>query len=255
MNWPKIKTVLICLFLAIDLFLAGWDIMLKRGKSTVSDETIENTVALLADRTVSVSPSLLRKTSPRIKSLTVVNPLADEASFIGKVLGTGYVKDGNRFFTENKEAVIENNSFKITEKRKASSLDEAEAWLNENGFDLSGTVETQYMGSYVWRTVYDGFELFGSSVTVRAEGDSLIAEGCLLYVKDAEQIDGEIKNVTAVLPYLISDGVQNCEIISIAPGYMCTAAGETRFAEASTSPVYRIILSDGREFFYDANMD
>ena len=53
MNWPKIKTALICLFLAIDIFLAGWDIALRRGKSRVSDEVVENTVSLLADRTIS----------------------------------------------------------------------------------------------------------------------------------------------------------------------------------------------------------
>ena len=89
MNWPKIKTALICLFLAIDIFLAGWDIALRRGKSRVSDEVVENTVSLLADRTITVSPALISRSAPRITTVTAKNPMADEAGFIGKILGTG----------------------------------------------------------------------------------------------------------------------------------------------------------------------
>lgn len=253
MNWPKIKTALICLFLVIDIFLACWDAAYRRGQTTVSDETVENTVALLADRGISVSKTLLRKSNPSFKPVTAVNPMADEAAFIGNVLGTGYVKEENRFYTENKEVILEGNSFKITEKGKAvSSLAEAKEWLGSNGFDLTETAETEYMGSYVFRTVYDGFELFGSSVTVTAEEGCAVAKGCLLYAKEAKGERTETKNITSILPLLATENAEGCEIISITLGYMCTVTGETRFTETSTGPVYRIILSDGREFFYGA---
>lgn len=252
MNWPKIKTVLICLFLVIDIFLAGWDIALHRGKSKVSEEVIENTVSLLADRTITVSPSLLSRSVPKISTVTAKNPMADEAGFIGKILGTGYIKDENRFLKPGKEVELSDNSFVIKEKKKITSLSEARAWLSDNGFDLSGTVQTEYMGSYLFRTVYSGFELFKSSITVTCDGETSVASGMLLYVEDSDPPKEEILNVTSVLPRLVTDGAANCEIIGISPGYMCTAAPGERFSETGAIPVYRILLSDGREFFYEA---
>ena len=252
MNWPKIKTALICLFLAIDIFLAGWDIALRRGKSRVSDEVVENTVSLLADRTLTVSPALISRSAPRITTVTAKNPMADEAGFIGKILGTGYIKDGNRFYKPGKEVELSDNSFIIKEQKKIASLSEARAWLSDNGFDLSGTVQTEYMGSYLFRTVYSGFELFKSGVTVTCDGETAVAEGMLLYVESEDSKKEEILNVTSVLPRLVTDGAANCEIIGITPGYMCTAAPGERFSETGAIPVYRILLSDGREFFYEA---
>lgn len=252
MNWPKIKTVLICLFLVIDLFLAGWDIALRRGKSKVSEDVIENTVSLLADRTITVSPSLLGRSVPKISSVTAKNPMADEAGFIGKILGTGYIKDGNRFYKPGKEVELSGNRFIIRERKKISSLSEARSWLLDNGLDLSGTVQTEYMGSYLFRTVYSGYELFESGVTVTCDGENTAAEGMLLYVEDGNGSSEEILHVTSVLPRLVSDGAANCGIIGIAPGYMCTASLNERFSETGAIPVYRILLSDGREFFYEA---
>lgn len=252
MNWPKIKTVLICLFLAIDLFLAGWDIALHRGKSKVSEEVIENTVSLLADRSITVSPSLLGRTVPKISQVTAKNPTADEAGFIGKILGTGYIKDGNRFYKPGKEVELSDNSFTIKENKKIGSLSEARSWLSDNGLDLSGTVQTEYMGSYLFRTVYSGYELFESGVTVTCDGENTTASGMLLYVEGGSGKNEEILHVTSVLPRLVSDGAVNCEIIGITPGYMCTAAPDERFSETGAIPAYRILLSDGREFFYEA---
>lgn len=252
MNWPKIKTVLICLFLVIDLFLAGWDISQRHGKNSVSEEVIENTVKLLEDRTIKVSPNLIRRSLPKMGAVTAKNPMSDEAEFIGKILGSGYAKEDNRFYIPGKEVVIDANGFKISEEKTLNSLEEAKKWLEGNGFDLSGTVETEYMGSYVFRTVYDGFELFGSNITVTCEEKTAVAEGSFFYVSESVRESGEILHVTSVLPYLISDGAENSEITNITPGYMCMSAGDVRFSEASASPVYRIILSDGREFFYDA---
>lgn len=252
MNWPKIKTVLICLFLVIDLFLAGWDISQRHGKNTVTEDVIENTITLLEDRTIKVSPELIRRSVPNMETVTAKNAMADEAEFIGEILGSGYAKEDNRFYISGKEVIVDANSFKIIEDKTVNSLEEAKKWLEDNGFDLSGTVETEYMGSYVFKTVYNGFELFESNITVKREENKTIAEGSFLYASESGAKNEKILHVTSVLPRLISDGVQNSEITNITPGYMCMSVGDARFTEATASPVYRIILSDGREFFYDA---
>lgn len=252
MNWSKIKTALICLFLAIDLFLVCWDVMHLRGKSTVDDEVIENTVSLLRDRGIAVSKEAVDNKTPKIGTLTAKNPTADEAEFIGKILGKGYVKDGNRFYKEGKEVELSKSAFKITENIKIASVEDTKKWLEDNGIALSDVVQTEYMGSYIFRTFYMGYEVFGSKITVRTEGDSTVAEGTVLYVTEAEGAEKEILHSTSVLPRLVSDGAENCEIISITPGYMCISTSDEGFSEAVASPVYRIRLSDGSELFYDA---
>lgn len=252
MNWSKIKTALICLFLAIDLFLLGWDVLTLRGTSIVDSEVIENTVSLLSDRTIYVSYDKVKRETPRIGTVNVQNPLSDEADFIGKVLGRGYVKDDNRFYKDGKEVSIDGNKFKITEKKSIKSIEDAKSWLEENGISVSSAAQTEYMGKYIFRTFYAGYEVFGSDITVSFDGETAIAEGNALYVTGAETSEEKIRHVTSVLPRLISDGVKNCEIESITPGYMCVSLQGARFSEAVASPVYRIRLSDGREVFYDA---
>ncbi len=252
MKWYKIKTILIALFLAIDIFLGFWNLSINKEEKEVSQEVIDNTIEMLSKRDIEVSPLLIEKELPKMRGIVVENSLAKEAEFVGNILGKGYFKEENRFFLEDKELVITGNKFTIKEKKNILSAQEALNWLTECNIDLSGTKQIHYKGEYEFRTMFSGLELFGSNIKVRNEGEYAIAEGSLFYVKRENERKEEIKHITSVLPLLISSGVGKCEITGITAGYTCSSVGDNRFTEASAMPIYRISLSDGRELFYDA---
>lgn len=252
MKWYRIKTILIALFLAIDIFLVFWNLSINTEEKEVSQEVIDNTVELLSKRDIKVSPLLIEKEIPKMRGIVVENSLADEAEFVGNVLGKGYFKEENRFFLGDKELIISGNRFIIREKKNIFSAEEALNWLTECKMDLSETKQIHYKGQYEFRTTFLGLELFGSSIKVRNEGEYAIAEGSLFYVKRQNESKEKIKHITSVLPLLVSSDVGKCEITGITAGYMCSSMGDNRFTEASAMPVYRISLSDGRQLFYDA---
>ncbi len=253
MNWSRIKTVLIGLFLVMDVFLLIFNTALRHQERTVSDRVIDDTLTVLSQQGLTVSRALLCAETPHMSRLSAENVLADEAAFLGRVLGSGYEKDGQTFSRSGKTVILSGNTFVFREKRTIASADEAFRWLSDNGFDLSDTAQTEYQGQYVFRTMYDKLEVFGSRITVSQAGDEAVAEGSFLYIRGTEnEKKSRPRHITFVLPRLLKEGVSNAEIVGIYPGYMCAQGTKERFTEATANPVYRIVLSTGEEFFYNA---
>lgn len=251
MNWAKIKTVLIILFLLIDIFLVIWNVGLKNESRTVDGEVIKNTEELLLSRGINVPQGTLEEGIPDIKRIVVKNALGNEAEFIGEILGKNYRKDGNVFFNSECSVELIGDSFKITEDIKLKNAQDAEKWLTEKGFALKDTIKAEYRGEYVFRSMYKGMEVFGSRISVKSEDSKTVAHGKLYYVVENSETEANVRHATAVLPKLIQEGISNCTVSSVTPGYMVITE-DGKFSEAAASPAYRILLADGREIFYNA---
>ena len=76
MNWNKVKTVLIYLFLAIDIFLVIWNIRLQNEAGAVGKKTIENTAKLLAARGIELPEGTVTEKIPELKGISVRNAVA-----------------------------------------------------------------------------------------------------------------------------------------------------------------------------------
>lgn len=251
MNWPKMKTALIVMFWVIDLFLLVWNVSLKKESVAVDKNTVQNTIKLLSDRGIEVSDGIIEEETPEIGSVTVRNSMANQAEFLSDILGQGYLKDGDKFYTEKRQVRINKNSFEITEKREIESLEDAEKWLSSMGFDLKDTVRTKYKGGYIFRTMHNGFEVFKSRITVGNKDGFASAEGSFFYITESGEGKGENVHVSSVLPALIKEGISGQKITSISAGYL-PVFEDGAFSESKAGAVYRILLSDGREFFYSA---
>ncbi len=252
MNWPKMKTALIFMFLIIDLFLLVWNVTLHKESIEVDKSTIENTKKLLSDRGILLADGIIEQDIPDIGSVMVENSMANQAEFIGGILGNGYVKEGNSFIKEERSVTISKNSFEINDSGEIKSLDEAEKWLTSMGFDLSDTVRTAYKGGFVFRTVYKGFEVFKSRIVVENQDGCVYAKGSLFYIiKDTEKRSENV-HISSVLPRLLKEDIGEGKISSVTTGYL-PVTEEGVFREANARAVYRILFSDGREFYYNAS--
>lgn len=251
MNWSKIKTVLIALFLLIDVFLVCWNVSQQRDRQTISTDAAANTVEALAARGITVSEGLIAPKIPTMGRLIVKNALADEVAFLGKCLGKGYRKDGSRFFKDGKAVELSGNRFTLTENRSVRTEDEARRWLSDNGFDLSMTRTVKENGAIAFQTVYGEYDVFGSRITVTDEDGTAKADGCF-YTVDREEAGTEVLPMTAVLPRLLAEGIERGVVTAITPGFSAAPDTAERFSEATADAVYCISFADGREFFYNA---
>ena len=251
MNWNKIKTVLIFLFLAIDIFLVIWNIGLRQEGRVVDKNTIENMSELLLDRGIKIPDGIIDDEIPEIKGITVENIMASEAEFVGGILGNKYKKEENVFSNDECSVKIEGNHFSIVSDHVVGSAEEARAWLSSIGFDLKNTVTAEYRGEYIIKSFHKGYEIYGSRIAVKSENGETRAEGSFFYAVEGSENPTDIRHSTAVLPKLIQEGIANCSVSSVNVGYMVESAG-SKFSEANATPTYRILLSDGREIFYNA---
>ncbi len=251
MNWAKIKTVLIVLFLVIDIFLVIWNVALRREAKIVDEEVLRSTEELLATRGINVPEGILKEGIPDIKRVIVKNVLGNEASFVGGILGRKYTKSGNVFYNDECSVEITGDSFRITENVRIKNAEDAEKWLEKKGLDLKDTIKAEYRGEFVFRSMYKGMEVFGSRISVKTEDGKATAYGRLYYVAENSETETNVRHATSVLPKLIQEGIANCSVSSITPGYRVITE-DGKFSEATASPAYRILLSDGREIFYNA---
>ena len=251
MNWSKVKTVLIIMFSLINIFLIIWNVNLNREKYAVNEKTIETAEKLLKERGISVPSGMIEEEIPDIRPVVVKNVMADEAQFLGDILGSKYEKQENVFKNGKRSVKIEGNYFEIEEKISINNSDEAKKWLISLGFDMNDTIKSEEKGMVKFVSVYKGKEIFGSEITVSTGGKTAKARGSFFYVIENTEKDADILHVTSVLPKLIQEGISDCSVLSIKTGYRIVTEGE-KFAEAGANPAYKILLSNGREIFYNA---
>ncbi|MBR6719484.1 MAG: hypothetical protein IKL74_01080 [Clostridia bacterium] len=251
MNWKKIKTVLIFLFLAIDIFLVIWNITLRHEANVVDKNTIKDTALLLEKRGIKIPEGVIDEEIPSVNGISVRNIMASEAEFVGGILGRKYEKEENVFYNSECSVEINKNTFTIESDIRIKSAEEAAKWLTSLGFDLKDTVKAEHRGEFVIKSVYEGHEIYGSRISVKSEGNKTKAYGSFFYVIEDSETKTDIRHATAVLPRLIQEGIANCSVSSVNIGYRVDNV-DSRFAEATATPTYRILLSDGREIFYNA---
>lgn len=251
MNWSKIKTVLIILFSLINVFLIIWNVSLKQESRVVNEKTIEYAENLLEERGISMPEGMIDEEIPEIHPVMVKNVMAREAEFLGDILGEKYNKHDNVFDNGKRSVKLEGNHFEIEESVRLDNGDDAKKWLTSMGLDMKDTIKSEAKGEVEFASVYKGKEIFGSKITVKLGDKTAKATGSFFYVVENSEKDADIRHITSVLPKLIQEGITDCSVLSIKTGYHVVTDGE-KFSEAGANPTYRILLSDGREFFYKA---
>ena len=92
MNWSRVKTVLIILFLCTDIFLLATYLTSKYASSTISPEVIEATVDVLASNDITVDPSIIPQKIPGVMSFEAENVIFDYEAFAKSILGEKFTQ-------------------------------------------------------------------------------------------------------------------------------------------------------------------
>lgn len=255
MEWSKIKTILIFIFVLVNLFLF---VMFFKGEyvdNTLSDEIIDNTVIILQQNNITADKSVMPKIHNNVKICIVENKystildMLDAARQISAQNGVDYLKEDNTVIsgesftcTVNSKEDI-SNTFKYTKQEivKTGLLEDIEyKAVEKNGyvyFYLKFQNKIFYDSYIRVRTTNQGIqEIYGYNWL----GD-VVAEGGISETVSLAEI---------IIDFALDAKFKkNVKLESVLPGYYIGERGET--VRVTASPVWEISTSDGQVFYYD----
>lgn len=248
MEWSKIKTILICVFAVVNIFL--FSVYLKNSETArISDGTISETVQVLAQNNVTIDKSLIKKNYENVKVCNVENAYADIQSMLISCVDDEYIpKD---------EVDMRKNSFSYVPKKGSPlynlDISKAAKALEKAGLIEKGkyTSEKDSEGIYFYLNFEDKV-FFDSFVFAKAE-DGMLCEIYALNILGDTVSEGSVAKTVSLAEILInfatSHTFESKNITDLRPGYCIGSRDET--VRASASPVWRIKTSDGEIFYYD----
>lgn len=256
MNWPRVKTILIFLFLLVDIVLIASIIIPSVGMSRIPQETIENTVAVLKARGVEISPEIIPQKRESMGIAELYNLWPDRGALVKKIVGEqaqetdGIYKNGTKTLTVNES--------KFEYKNTAGDENLAQELINM-GIDVRENVYVQGESTLrAWQAVEDK-KIFEAEVYVSANGKEVAASGYWIF---PDREGGIIKNtpdslldVTGVLIDFANNPIREdkVKITAVETGYSTgTAYRDTQHKLVSVSPAYKISTDTGTYYVYDA---
>lgn len=228
MSWERMKSFLIVLFVAINIFLIGFMLNSVSKTATVTKAVVEDTVSILHNNNI------------RIDIDTV--PLS--------VKNTG-------FFEVTPINVSNNHTAKktITDKNAKGEIKKALKNLGIKDYIISRNNDGSY---YVGQKVY-GYYLYDSGISAVINGNTLTLEG-KWYIPKAKPSgkDTDIIPVTSVLIEFMNNPHRDVNIhnniTDIAIGY-CVPGHDngSEYISMTAVPCYCITTSNGASFLYEAS--
>ncbi len=258
MDWYRMKTVLIFLFLGINLFLAALLGYESYAIHKTAKAQSESASLALWRGGISIEAEI-PTTAKRLRSLTLENPYADKAAFATRLLGEGaesageyYQKDEKRLrFTENGFSYEAAASPAPAEKKHIAPMKKA---LESMGFSMRYAKGSLENDAVVFTQIIDKVPLFGARLCVSPASDGSVSkiEGTWANVVN---VTGERNRVSiaaqALLAFLQEGSHEGKTITGVDCGYaVLLSPGGYRTADAT--PTWRIETADGNVSFYDA---
>lgn len=259
MNWSKIQTALIILFLAINIFLLCNIAYNNISQIAAEKKDLEKTVEILKQSGVTL-PEPLPKT-PRMQVLSVENILADVSSVAEKLfLGEEFEiqENGNITICKNQDkTLIISGSFieyKTNEKPDKPARKKAEKLLSDIGFDINKAYVSESDTQLLFEGMYDGKKIYSNKLTVELSNDKIsYLRGKWANVTGKSGSKTKIKPVLDAFVNLLRDGVKNILVTSVEAGYeIKTDTSNSDYKTAEAVPVWSIKTDNGLNRFYDA---
>ena len=257
MHWSRVKTILIIMFLCVDIVLFVGLYMLQGGDRIDSD-TILKTVSVLADNGIVIDRKLI---SPKISSMGIVeaeNLRADRDDFARLLLDdkTAVFKDG-AYKSGSKKITFDGVAIKgenLIENIKPFTADNIKSELETLGIKAK-RVLSETDSEIVLRQEFDGNPVFETEISVTPEN---VLTGYFLTGKQTESYskseDTRLIPVCSVLINLIDIPQAKGETVkSIETGYtLGDSVGNDTYTLISVFPAYRIRTETGKIFVFDA---
>ncbi|NLY43337.1 MAG: hypothetical protein GX066_05085 [Clostridiaceae bacterium] len=275
MNWSKVKTIMIILFLCINIFLVISLITSRYESVTIRSETLEDTVEILQKNSIIVDRSIIPTKMENLPLLQMENSEQDPDLFAKKILGEGYDKkeDGNGYYysSDGKTLEVHGCEFYYADEMPSEQLEpvnnetvesQVRKILEKMDFNTKYMVlkEVYTLGKDLYSVTFyqqfGGKQIFEDYVSVILGPKGITSmRGYLIVPKEFSGQSLSVRQITGIL----IDFVRNedrpkdkvISITSISLGYRVDRS-KTDIRETSAFPVWRITTDDGKYYDYEA---
>ena len=274
MSWSKIKTILIFLFLFVDIFLL-YNIFFKTGLGNeVSQQTVNETVSVLQKAGISINPDIISRKTLYMKKPEISNSIDNRQVLAENLIGKS--KSSENVYENEKgkitfSAVVFNfenydKTIKISGISENNAIERASEYLNSCGFDVQTDTVRDFTsgenGYYIkFGKEIDGYPLYESYLDIYITPDGMLNEinGYWPEVYGQSASGGEaicVDSTKVLINLLSAEGInldKKNEIVDIQTGYTLGGLPENDSPILLTLlPAYRIILKTGENYIFDA---
>ena len=265
MNFGRAKTILIFLFMIINLFLVGYIFATSNDITVPDNKTVSTTIEILKSRNIYLNEKINLSSGEKINNLNLTAATKDEKVFATKLLGSFKAKN-NTYIGDNGELTVKNGSFVLNYKDNhffsefnAKNVKKyAIKFLKDHEIDTSVLKVTDVSlvnGNY--RVTFSHFfldkELFNLKTYVYLSGGGVYKiEGNIFSLEFLSGSEQRSNQITVLLNYSAAkDTPEKVEISEINSGYYCENNPED-FKSLSAQPCFEIVFKNGEKLYFDA---
>ncbi len=271
MNWGRAKTILIILFLLIDVFLFVLLSYVQNDVSYIKQRTIEETASVLNGHGITIACEQIPRKRMKNFSLQIENLLHNQELLAERFLGKNYniISENEKTITyqNGKTTLLVSNDEFLLEKprniRKIYSYDEIKKVLYKDlknfGYDDEDIgLKNYYIKDGVCYIsafhTYKGNRIQNSELLISADKDGILSLGgkCFL-ITDAHDTEENVVDVTSALIDMIYNSEYSGMVVKkVELAYRMNFEYEST-SKASAHPVYIVTDVNNKEYIFKAN--
>ncbi len=255
MHWTRVKTILIIVFLVIDLVLISSIIMTSYSTPVIDDTLIEDTISILERNGIKVEKSVVPKTIPSMGVAELKNVWTDNDKAAMLLTGGESTKSatfsGSEFYFTNTAP----SPINVSKTAYKQAFETMGIYANENYIELAN-------GKISARQSIDGNVIFETGIFAEtAEGGGIAAASGYWILSDSansvsKKTPAQLAPVTSILINFTENPYKNPvgeEITLIETGYsLGTIYRDTQHKLVSVIPAYKLTCASGY-YMYDAS--
>jgi len=265
MNFGRAKTILIVLFVIINLFLIGYIFVTSKDITVPDNETINRTVEILKSRNIVLNEKINLSSGEKINYLNLEAITTDEKVFASKVLGSFKAKK-NTYTGDFGDLTVTNGSFvwnvkdnhNFSEFNEKSIKNYAIKFLKNHEIDTSVLKVSDISlinGNYkvTFSHYFFDKQLFNIKTYVYVSGGGVYKiEGNIFSLKSLSGSEQRCNPVPVLLNFSSANKYkEKIEIKEINSGYYCESSPES-YKSLSAQPCFEFVLSTGEKLYFDA---
>lgn len=253
MNFSRAKSYLIVIFAAVNLFLVI-NLFRITDSGSSSKASLEKTLSILNSQNIKADKGIFSLNSDPMFYLNLQNPLSEKEIFSSSFSYPVSVSDSG--------FVMKTDGFKVKIKSYLPSYKTSKILLNYlkelnipvKHLTWAGTMDMgggNFKASYI--QTYEGHNIYNTSFYVIFNSSDISEIGGKYYIVESfSNTEKDIKPVYEILLRFLSDNKDgSCEIKKVETGYYIEE-NLNSYSLVSAIPCYKIFLSSGNAYYYDA---
>ncbi len=257
MHWSRVKTILIFLFLSLDIFMLAYILYANHDPYTTAKSEIDDIIGIYSANNIEIDGKIIPHKTEKLGIIEMDNLWTSRERIAARFFPEGYAVEGGRFVNGGKSLEFYEDYFMY--KNSAVSAEEGartDGFMRELGIDPQREC---YSGDTVRQRI-DGKSIFETAVTVEGGKNGISELRGYWIISDNENTMGKdpvkLRPISGVLIEFLATNAYNKDgdrIVSIETGYSTgTPASDTTHKLVSVLPAYRITSASGGYAVFDA---